>query len=80
MNIYQQTQKVIVTDVPRWGTVFCRGTVWDALFPAEQARILQLLIERVEVHPDRLDLQLRVDGLQTLVTDLRAGKPERKAA
>ena len=54
--------------------------IWDELFPAEQARILQLLVERVDVHPDRLDLQLRVDGLQTLVADLRAGKPERRAA
>ena len=54
--------------------------IWDELFPAEQTRILQLLVERVDVHPDRLDLQLRVDGLQTLVADLRAGKPERRAA
>ncbi len=54
--------------------------IWEELFPAEQARILQLLVERVDVHPDRLDLQLRVDGLQTLVADLRAGKPERRAA
>ena len=54
--------------------------IWNELFPAEQARILQLLVERVDVHPDRLDLQLRVDGLQTLVADLRAGKPERRAA
>jgi DNA invertase Pin-like site-specific DNA recombinase len=54
--------------------------IWGELFPAEQARILQLLVERVDVHADRLDLQLRVDGLQTLVADLRAGKPERRAA
>ncbi|MCM8626479.1 recombinase family protein [Accumulibacter sp.] len=54
--------------------------IWEELFPAEQARILQLLVERVDVHPDRLDLQLRVEGLQTLVADLRAGKPERRAA
>lgn len=54
--------------------------IWGELFPAEQARILQLLVERVDVHRDRLDLQLRVDGLQTLVADLRAGKPERRAA
>jgi len=54
--------------------------VWDELFPAEQARILQLLVERVDVHPDGLDLKLRVDGLQMLVTDLRAGRPERRAA
>ncbi len=54
--------------------------IWDELFPAEQTRIIQLLVERVDVHPDGLDLKLRVDGLQTLVTDLRAGRPERRAA
>ena len=54
--------------------------VWDELFPGEQARVVQLLVERVEVHPDGLDLKLRVDGLQTLVADLRAGQPERRAA
>jgi site-specific DNA recombinase len=54
--------------------------LWDELFPAEQTRIVQLLVERVEVHPDGLDVKLRVDGLQALVTDLRAGQPERRAA
>jgi site-specific DNA recombinase len=54
--------------------------VRDELFHAEQARILQLVVERADVHPDGLDLKLRVDGLQTLVTDLRAGQPKRKAA
>jgi len=44
--------------------------IWDELFPAEQARVIQLLVERIEVHPDRLDLRFRVDGLQSLVTDL----------
>jgi hypothetical protein len=32
-------------------------------FPAEQARIVQLLVERVELSPDGLDLHLRVEGL-----------------
>ena len=54
--------------------------LWGELFPAEQTRILQLLVERVEVHPDGLDVKLRVDGLQTLVSDLRTQQPERKAA
>jgi DNA invertase Pin-like site-specific DNA recombinase len=44
--------------------------LWDELFPAEQARVIQLLVERIEVHPDKLDLKFRVDGLQSLVTDL----------
>ena len=54
--------------------------MWDELFPAEQTRILQLLVERVDVHADGLDLRLRVDGLRTLVADLRAGQFKRKAA
>jgi hypothetical protein len=54
--------------------------VWDELFPAEQTRIIQLLVERVDVLPDGLELKLRVDGLHSVVTDLRAGEPERRAA
>ena len=27
--------------------------LWDELFPAEQARIVQLLVERVDMQPDR---------------------------
>jgi len=48
--------------------------LWDELFPTEQARVLQLLIERVEVHPDRIDLKFRVDGLRSLVSDITAGR------
>jgi hypothetical protein len=31
--------------------------LWDELFPAEQARIVQLLVERVEIAEDGLDIQ-----------------------
>jgi site-specific DNA recombinase len=48
--------------------------LWEELFPTEQARVLQLLVERVEVHPDRIDLKFRVDGLQSLVADITAGR------
>ena len=44
--------------------------LWDELFPAEQARIVQLLVERVEVGTEGLDLRLRVDGLTGLVREL----------
>ena len=54
--------------------------LWDELFPAEQTRVLQLLVERVDVHADGLDVKLRVDGLHTLVADLRAGYSERRVA
>ncbi len=44
--------------------------LWDELFPAEQARIVQLLVERVEVGSDGVDIRLRVDGLASLVHEL----------
>jgi site-specific DNA recombinase len=55
--------------------------LWDQLFPAEQARILQLLVERVHVRLDGLELTLRVEGIHSLVEDLRRREDaERKAA
>ena len=44
--------------------------VWEELFPAEQARIVQLLVEQVEVRADGLELRLRTDGLRSLVAEL----------
>ena len=44
--------------------------MWAELFPGEQARIVQLLVERVEVHPDGLEVRLRGDGLHSLVTEI----------
>ncbi|MFN4282398.1 MAG: recombinase family protein [Alphaproteobacteria bacterium] len=44
--------------------------LWDELFPAEQARIIQLLIERVDVGRDGADIRLRIAGLAHLVRDL----------
>ena len=55
--------------------------LWDELFPAEQARIVQLLVERVDVSTDGVDIRLRTEGLTSLIADLRAVMPEtRKAA
>ena len=47
------------------------GSLWPELFPAEQARLLQLLVERVDVLEDGLELRLRASGLASLVTELR---------
>jgi hypothetical protein len=47
--------------------------LWDELFPAEQARIVQLLVERVDVRTDGLDLRLRIDGLTGLAREMLAG-------
>ena len=50
--------------------------LWEELFPAEQARIVQALVERVVVGPEGADIRLRVEGLAGLVRDLTAIAPE----
>jgi site-specific DNA recombinase len=45
--------------------------VWNELFPVEQARIVQLLVTRVEVSTTGADITLRTEGLASLARDLR---------
>ena len=44
--------------------------LWLALFPAEQARIVRLLVERVTVTGDGFALDLRAGGLAAVVHDM----------
>ena len=44
--------------------------LWDELFPAEQARLVQLLVERVEIGEDELDIRIRADGVSRLVAEV----------
>lgn len=45
--------------------------IWDQLFPAEQTRIVKLLVEKVIVSPNELELRLRANGIERLVLELR---------
>ena len=44
--------------------------VWDELYPGEQARILRLLIERIDVAPDGISVTLHAAGIRSLVVEL----------
>jgi DNA invertase Pin-like site-specific DNA recombinase len=46
--------------------------IWNELFPAEQARLVELLVERVELRSDCIDLCLRIEGLTSLCSELRS--------
>jgi hypothetical protein len=46
------------------------ATVWSELFPAEQARIKRLLIERIDVAPDGISVTLHAAGIRSLVAEL----------
>jgi hypothetical protein len=55
--------------------------LWAELFPAEQTRIVQLLVGRIEVGPKGADIALRTDGLGLLMQDLRRSPgPQEEAA
>lgn len=47
--------------------------LWDELFPAEQARIVTLLVERVDIGANGLNFRLRMDGLGGLAREMLAG-------
>lgn len=53
--------------------------LWDELFPAEQARIAALLIERADIGTDGLQVRLRVDGLNGLAREMLTGGIEAAA-
>jgi hypothetical protein len=44
--------------------------LWGQLFPAEQARIIQLLVRRVTVTTEGLVIDLRTDGISGVMRDL----------
>ena len=44
--------------------------LWASLFPAEQTRIVRLLVDRVTVSSQGLAVDLRNNGISTLVSDL----------
>ncbi len=54
--------------------------LWDELFPAEQARIMALLVERIDITATGLDIKLRVDGLPGLACEVMATRKLEAAA
>lgn len=54
--------------------------LWDELFPAEQARIVQLLVERIDLREDRANVNLRLAGLTTILADLSRSNLAERAA
>ena len=48
--------------------------LWDELFPAEQARIVHLLVERIDVRMHGAEVRLRPNGLAGLVRDVAGGR------
>jgi DNA invertase Pin-like site-specific DNA recombinase len=54
-------------------------TLWDELFPAEQSRIVLLLVERVDITATGIEIRLKVEGIGSLFTELRTPAPAEAA-
>ena len=68
-----QRRRVAAGGVP---STSASDPLWDDLFPAEQARIVRALVERVVVGPAGADIRLWVAGFAGLVRDLCVASPE----
>ncbi|WP_343068218.1 recombinase family protein [Mesorhizobium sangaii] len=44
--------------------------LWEELFPAEQARIIQLLVERIDVDVGGITIRLRTEGIASVIAEL----------
>ena len=52
--------------------------IWDQLFPAEQTRIVKLLVEKVIVSPNDLEVRLHANGIDRLVLELLPSRSSNK--
>jgi len=55
-------------------------TVWEELFPAEQARIIQTVIKQITVRKDGISIEWLVDGMTGLLRATVDQQPARRAA
>ena len=63
------------------GALTTLDPIWAQLFPAEQARVMQLLIERIEVGTGGLKIRFRDSGFAQMVTEVgTVAAKARKAA
>ena len=53
-------------------------TVWDHLYHKEQARLLQLFIKKIRVEPEGIHIDIRTNGINSLVLDLKTAALETK--
>jgi site-specific DNA recombinase len=44
--------------------------LWGSLFPAEQARIVRLMVRRVSVSPEGIAVYIRTEGLGSVVREM----------
>lgn len=66
---YLQSNAVTQNDVI--ASLIKLDPVWEELFPLEQRRIVHLLVERVSVTTDGIDVRIHANGLHSLIQELK---------
>jgi len=54
--------------------------LWNELFPTEQARIIQLLVDRIDVGTDGVDIKLRIEGVSSLFSEMAGNSAAQRDA
>ena len=44
--------------------------IWEQLIPAEQARVVRLLVEKVTVTPNELHVKMRPNGVERMALEI----------
>jgi len=68
-----RAQSVEITEADARTALQQLDPLWDEFFPAEQARIVALLVKRIDIGAQGLDIRLRVDGLHSLAREILVG-------
>ena len=53
-------------------------TLWEELFPAEKYRLAHLFFEKITIRNDRMEMEIKTNGVTALVKELNALNEERK--
>ena len=46
--------------------------VWDVMFPVEQYKFINEVVEKITVHIDRVEIEYKTDGLEAVITEAEA--------
>lgn len=69
-----------ITEMDVREALFEFDALWDQLFPAEQARIVQLLVARVSITTDGAEVSFRTKGMEAILRELRPEQTENAVA
>jgi hypothetical protein len=74
------TQRPTVEEPHAVGALQSIDAIWEELFPAEQAKVLHTLVERITVRKDGITIKWHDKGLNNLLRDTLEPQKELEAA